>query len=152
MASITYAASPSTAQATDTFYTLKGLVPDTSATDVSTLSTVNYPPDRIPLQDAAGYDMPNPTNQIIFKNQPVSWWIAMINAGSIKYTPVSNTVNWAYVDAQSNVIHIHIDISIFMIPNRTDKVDRDTETKVTTITLQYNGVMNMTQAYSGMPF
>ena len=152
MAAITYAATPSTAQATDTFYTLKGLVADTSATDISMLSTVNYPPDRVPLQDAAGYDLPNPTNQVIFKNQPVSWWIAMINTGSIKYTPVSNTVNWAYVDAESNVIHIHIDISMFMIPNKTDKVDRNRETKVTTITLQDNGVMNMSQTFSGMPF
>ena len=150
MASITYAASPSTAQATDTFYSLKGLVADTSATDVSMLSTVNYPPDRFPLQDAAGYDLPNPTNQIIFKNQPVSWWIAMINAGSIKYTPVSNTVNWAYVDAEANSIHIHIDISMAMIPNKTDKVDRNPETKVTTVKLQDNGVMNMTQSYAGM--
>lgn len=152
MASITYTATPSTAQATDTFYTLKGLVADTSATDVSMLSAVNYPADRVPAKDAAGYDLPNPTNQIIFKNQPVSWWIAMINAGSIKYTPVSNTVNWAYNDAESNVIHIHIDISMAMIPNKTNKVDRDTETKVTTITLQDNGVMNMTQTYAGMMF
>lgn len=150
--SITYSASPSTALPTDTYYTLKGIAPEAADADIATLSTDNYPADRVPLQDAAGYNLPNPTNQIIFKNQPVSWWIDMINAGSVKYTPVSNTVNWAYIDAQSNVIHLHIDISNTMIPNKTGTVNRDTETRSTIIILQDNGVMNMKQTYTGMMF
>ena len=150
--SIVYAATPSTALPTDTYYTLKGITPDSSDSDITALSTENYPADRVPLQDAAGYNLPNPTNQIIFKNQPVSWWIDMINAERVKYTPVSNTVNWAYIDAQSNTIHLHIDISNMMIPNKTGTVNRDIEKRSTIIVLQDNGVMNMTQTYTGMMF
>jgi len=146
---ITYVATPSTASPTDTFYTLNQLTPDSSSADIATLSTDNYPADRIPLKDINGYDLPNPANQNIFKNQPVSWWIDQINAGNIKYTPVSNTVNWAFVDSDSNAIHMNVSISSYMIPNRTGNVDRDQTTQITKITLQDNGVLNLTQTYPG---
>jgi len=145
---ITYVASPSTAAQTDTYYTLKSETPEAGSASIADLSTDNYPADRVPLKDVNGYDLPNPANQVIFKNQPVSWWIAGINSGSIVYTPVSNTVNWSYAAGETQY-HILFETSSFMIPNRTDKVDRDPTTKMSTVTLKDNGVFNMTQSYQG---
>jgi hypothetical protein len=145
---ITYTATPSTAQPTDTFYTLKSLAPESADADVANLSTDNYPPDRVPAQDAAGYNLPNPANQIIFKNQPVSWWIDGLNSGSVSYTPVSNRVNWAYVDAQSNAIHMDVDITNTIIPNKTATAERNEQTHAMTMILVDNGVMNLTQTYN----
>jgi hypothetical protein len=144
---ITYTATPSTAAETETYYTLKNLTPEEGSSSIADLSTDNYPPDRIPLKDANGYDMPNPANQIIFKNQPVSWWISGINSKSIVYTPVSNTVNWSYVAGETQY-HILFETSSFMIPNRTDKVDRHPVTNMTIVTLVDNGVFNMSQTYN----
>jgi hypothetical protein len=145
---ITYVATPSTAAQTDTYYSLKQLTPEAGSSSVADLSTDNYPPDRFPLKDVNGYDMPNPANQVIFKNQPVSWWIAGINTGSIVYTPVSNTVNWSYVVGETQY-HMVTETSSFMIPNQTDSVSRDSTTKATTIVLKDNGVFNMKQSYDG---
>jgi hypothetical protein len=144
---VKYVATPSpSAAATSTYYTLKGETPDAGSASIADLSTDNYPADRVPLKDVNGYDLPNPANQVIFKNQPVSWWIDGINGGSIVYTPVSNTVNWSYVVGETQY-HMLLEMSSFMIPNRTEKVDRDPATKMTTVTLQDNGVFNMTQSY-----
>jgi hypothetical protein len=145
---ITYTASPSTAAATDTFYSLKGLTPD-AVSSIADLSPTNYPEDRFPLKDPNGYDLPNPANQVIFKNQPVSWWIEGINNGSILYTPVSNTVNWSYT-AGDIQYHMFIEISTFMIPNTTDTVTRDSETGTTTVVLKDNGIFNLSQTYMGI--
>jgi hypothetical protein len=144
---ITYIASPSTASLTDTFYSLQSLTPDAGSASLSDLSTDNYPEDRVPLKDPNGYDLPNPANQVIFKNQPVSWWIESINNGSIVYTPISNTVNWSYYDSSKNQYQILFAISSYMIPNRTGTVSRDPDTRLTTIVLQDNGVFNMTQTH-----
>jgi hypothetical protein len=144
---ITYVASPGSAQQTDTYYTLKKLSPDAGSTSIADLSTDNYPADRFPLKDPHGYDLPNPANQVIFKNQPVSWWIAGINAGSIMYTPISNTVNWSYIDG-TNKYHILMEISCFIIPDRTDTVENDSDTYMTTVVLKENGVFNMKQTYA----
>ena len=61
---------------------------------------------------------PNPTNQEIFMNQPISWWVNGLNMplNYIRYTPVSNDVNWVYASG-SNVYHIGIPISNLIIPN-----------------------------------
>jgi hypothetical protein len=146
---ITYTATPSTAALTETYYTLKKQTPDAGSSSLADLSTDNYPADRVPLTDAQGYNLPNPANQVIFKNQPVSWWIEGINSGSIVYTPVSNTVNWSYTNGTTQY-HMVIDLSLFMIPNRTGSVNRDPTTMKTTVTLQDNGVLNMSQLYAGL--
>ena len=146
---VNYTATPSTAALTDTFYSLKKQTPDAGSSSIADLSTDNYPADRVPLTDTNGYDMPNPANQVIFKKQPVSWWIEKINSGSIVYTPVSNTVNWSYTDGTHNY-HILMEISFFMIPTRTDTVTRDQTTNKTTVVLQDNGVLNMSQSYTGL--
>lgn len=145
---ITYVASPSTADQASTYYTLNSQTPGAGSSSIDDLSTDNYPADRVPLKDVNGYDLPNPANQVIFKNQPVSWWINGINSGSIVYTPVSNTVNWSYVVGETQY-HILYETSSFMIPNRTDTVDRNSTTKMTTVVLKDNGVFNMTQSYQG---
>jgi hypothetical protein len=144
---INYLATPSTAAQTETFYTLKQLSGDPGSASIADLSTDNYPTDRVPLTDPHGYDMPNPANQVIFKYQPLSWWIAGINEGSIVYTPVSNTVNWSYTDG-THQYHILIEISNFIIPNRTGSVTHDPNTWHATVVLEDNGVLNMTQNYT----
>ena len=145
---ITYTATSSTAPATATFYSLKGLNPDAGSSSLSDLSTDNYPANRVPLKDLNGYDLPNPANQIIFKNQAVSWWIEMINTGKVVYTPISNTVNWSYVDGETKY-HILFEISSFMIPNRSKTMTRDDATRVTTVVMEDNGVFSLTQSYQG---
>ena len=57
---ITYAASPSTAAQTATFYSLKQETPAAGSSSIADLSKDNYPADRVPLTDQNGYDMPNP--------------------------------------------------------------------------------------------
>ena len=144
---VSYMATPSTAAQTETFYTLKQLTPDAGSASVTDLSTDNYPADRVPLTDAHGADMPNPANQVIFKHQPVSWWIAEINAGSIVYTPISNTVNWSY-SHEKHEYHIAIEISNLILPNRTASVTPGAKMWDSTVVLEDNGVLNMTQKYS----
>jgi len=146
---ITYSATPSSSPLTATFYSLKGLTPE-EGSSLSGLSADNYPADRVPLTDINGYNMPNPKNQIIFKNQPISWWIDSINSGLIKYTPVSNTVNWSYVDGETTY-HILFETSSFMIPNRIGSVDTNQVTGVSSVVLQDNTVMNLTQTYPRIP-
>lgn len=61
---------------------------------------------------------PNPKNQEILMNQPMSWWVENLNSGAIHYFPFTNHVNWAYtVDGKK--IHIGIEISDLIIPNET---------------------------------
>jgi len=91
--------------------------------------------------------LPNPANQVFFKNQPVSWWIYGITAKKIRYTPISNTVNWSFFDS-GNEYHILYELSSFMIPARTKSVERNDETKLTTVVYEDNGIMNMTQKYT----
>jgi len=146
---IAYTASPSSSPLTETFYSLKGVTPE-EGSSLSDLSAENYPADRVPLTDINGYNMPNPRNQVIFKNQPISWWIDSINNGSIKYTPISNTVNWSYVDGETTY-HILFETSSFMIPNRTGTVTMNQETGMTSVVLQDNTVMNLTQSYPKFP-
>ena len=52
-------------------------------------------------------------------NQPMSWWLAGLNNSTIKYTPLTNRVNWSYVDATGHVFQIGLTISDLIIPNTT---------------------------------
>jgi hypothetical protein len=102
--------------ATKTLNTLTNS-PVSGSSDISTLSSVNYP--------VANDSNPNAANQLVFKNQPLSWWLASLNSGAVKYTPFSNNVNWAYVDASKNSIHISMEISNLLIPNSTKTITRN---------------------------
>ena len=99
---VTYSCTKSTKNLeTATFNAITNSTPDTVNKDISNLSIDNYPSGQIPSKDADGYLLPNAINQAIFKNQPLSWWIASLNNKSIQYRPVSNTVNWAFINSAS---------------------------------------------------
>jgi len=110
-----------------TLFSLTNVSPSGSS-DLSTLSTNNYP--------STGDSNPNADNQLVFKNQPLSWWLTSLNSGAVKYTPVSNNVNWAYYDSNNNVYHISIEISNLLIPNKTASVKRNESSRETEVTFQ----------------
>lgn len=98
---------------------------------LETLSKANYEGDNTDRSSKA-----NPDNQLVFMNQPMSWWIDSLKSGAVFYFPYSNFVNWGYKDASSNVYHIDITISDMLIPNKTKDVAKDEATKVYTITFE----------------
>ena len=118
--------------------TINGLMamPVEGSSDISTLSTNNYP--------TVNKTMPNPDNQRIFMNQPLSWWVSGLNSGTIKYTPVSNEVNWSYVNSSGNTIHISRNLSNVIIPNKSSSVRRDSSLKTLTIVFEAKHGMNRT--------
>ena len=77
---------------------------------------------------------PNAHNQLVFMNQPMSWWLANLNSGVVHYLPYSNHVNWGYKTASGNVVHIDMKISDLLIPNRSmnSSMDKDTKKQTTT--------------------
>lgn len=101
--------------ATMTFFQLSN-TDSSGSSNLSTLSTINYPV-------ANGCKL-NPENQVVFKNQPLSWWLASLNSGAVKYTPVSSDVNWVYIDEKNNSIHISMEISNLLIPNKTSHLEK----------------------------
>jgi len=113
--------------ATKTLNSLTNTVASGSS-NLSTLSTVNYP--------VANDTKANATNQLVFRNQPLSWWLASLNSGAVKYTPVSNNVNWAFIDANKNAIHISIEISNLLIPNKTANVVKNPGSMSSVITFE----------------
>jgi hypothetical protein len=94
--------------------------PDTSKT-LANLSTENY----LSGTDEARNTEPNASNQLIFMNQPMSWWLENLQSSGVYYLPYSNYVNWGYKDASGNVYHIHINVTNLLIPNYTDSTSRD---------------------------
>lgn len=98
------------------------------SSDLATLSSVNYPVN--------GDDTPNSDNQLVFKNQPLSWWLASLNSRAVKYAPVSNNVNWAFVDSKKNEIHISIEISNLLIPNKTKSVEKNPGSMSSVVTFE----------------
>lgn len=71
-------------------------------------------------------------NQLIFMNQPMSWWLNGLTTSTIRYTPLNNDVNWSYVDANEQVFHIGLSISDLIIPNTTGTCTPDFGTKIVT--------------------
>jgi len=116
-----------TGDANQTLNTLTD-TPVTGETDLSKLSTNNYP--------VADEKTPNAENQLIFMNQPLSWWVASLNSGAVKYTPYSNFVNWAYVQSPGNLVHIGMPISNLLLPNKTAGVTRTPGTMGSVITFE----------------
>lgn len=100
----------------------------TGSSDLNTLSSVNNP--------IANDPNPNSANQLVFMNQPLSWWVASLNSGAVKYTPISNQVNWSYIDSNKNIIHISIAISNLLFPNKTKSVQKDPGSMTSTITFE----------------
>lgn len=75
-------------------------------------------------------------NTPIFKNQPLSWWLASLNSGAVKYTPVSNNVNWSYFTPSGQQFHIAIEVSNLLIPNRTKASTRSANNSSLTISFE----------------
>jgi hypothetical protein len=88
-------------------------------------------PTRHTLSDLSGnFDI----NQLVFMNQPMSWWLEGLNNSKIKYTPLNNYVNWSYVDGQ--VFEIGLTISDLIIPNTTGTCTPNYDTKSVTCVSQ----------------
>jgi len=97
-----------------------------SAATLNTLTGVQNPNVSKSLADlsAVNYDVnvdqrnskPNSANQLIFMNQPMSWWLQNLNSGAVKYFPFSNHVNWAFTSSSGDV-HIDNDVSSLFIPD-----------------------------------
>jgi hypothetical protein len=120
--------SPS-ALANSSFQSVKGL--DVTSVDANNLVADNS-------------EAPYTANQEIFKNLPLSWWIEALNSDTIQYRPISNEVNWAFVKSDGNDVYIAKEITDVIIPNRTESVVRDAETKTMRLTMQDNGCLLMT--------
>ena len=148
---VTYSCTLSTKNvATATFNTITNSTPDTVNKNISNLSIDNYPSGQNPSHDQNGYLLPNATNQAIFKNQPLSWWIASLNNNSIQYRPISNTVNWAFVNSNSKDIYILYDITKIIIPNKTKSVEKNNETNIVTTTFEDNNCILMKSSRKDM--
>lgn len=104
--------------------------PDTSKS-LTDLSTENY----LSGTDESRNTEPNVSNQLIFMNQPMSWWLENLQSSGIYYFPYSNYVNWAYKDASGNVYHIHTNLTNLLIPNYTKQTTRDSSGN---FTIEYN--------------
>jgi hypothetical protein len=89
--------------------------PSTGSSDLSTLSTSVV------------------TNILVFKNQPLSWWLASLNSGAVKYTPVSNDINWSYFAPSGQKFHIPIELSNLLLPNKTKTSTRNADNSTFTI-------------------
>lgn len=92
--------------------------PDVSKT-LADLSTENFPtPDPIEPR-------PNPANQLIFMNQPISWWLDGLQNGTIVNFNYGRYVQWKYVDASGNNIYIDTYVTSRIIPDESSHIDRD---------------------------
>ena len=87
-------------------------------------------------------------NQLVFMNQPMSWWLSGLNNSTIKYTPLNNYVNWSYVGATGQVFQIGLTISDLIIPNTTGTCTPNYDTKkVSCVSLAKFG-MTKTETFS----
>jgi len=102
--------------------------PVQGSSDITTLSTVNYPNNGSPV--------PNEANQQVFMNQPLSWWISELNSGKIKYTPVSGDVNWSYTNDSGSEFHIGRSVTTLIIPDRTQSSQMDSATMTSTVVFE----------------
>jgi len=133
-----YTATLSSAASEDfTFNTITGGTPG-PVTDPSFLSTDNYP-------DTSN-SSPNPENQEIFKNLPLSWWISSINAGILKIKSINPNVKWVYVTPTSDDIHIISTITSIIIPEKIITSSTNNETGEITSILNDNNYLCMTRS------
>ena len=89
--------------------------------------------------------VPYGANQEIFMNLSLAWWVQGLNTGTVQYRPVSNEVNWAFVNSDGKDVNIAKEITDVIIPNRTASVIRDAETKTMRWTMEDNGCLAMTR-------
>jgi hypothetical protein len=109
---------------------------------LSDLSSNNYP------NSPADKSEPNANNQLVFMNQPMSWWLNSLQNASVKYTPISSYVNWSYVDSSGSVFHIGRPVSDLIIPNSIESTSRDSTTNTTTSVFKPKLGMNRTDTHT----
>ena len=102
---------------TATLNTLTGL--ENTGLGLEALSENYTEPFVNPLDPNESPIRPNPQNQKILMNQPMSWWVENLNSGAIHYYPFTNLVNWAYKLGEIE-IHIEREVSDLIIPNETE--------------------------------
>jgi len=119
-----------------------------SAATLNTLTNVQNPDVSKALIDlsAVNYEAnvnernskPSPANQLIFMNQPMSWWLENLNSGAVKYFPFSNYVNWAFTSSVGDV-HIDRDVSLLFIPDAVASTSVDSSgNRVAVFQVKYN--------------
>ena len=125
---------------TRTVNTLTNAV-SSGSSDLSSLSETNY--------TTVGDSIPNTVNQAVFKNQPLSWWVASLNSGVVKYTPVSDNVNWSYINSNTKSIHISIEISDLLIPNKSVSSARPSGSTNSVLTFESKFGINRVDTITG---
>ena len=118
--------------------------------DTATLNTLTNTPstgssDLSELSDSLD------ANTLIFKNQPLSWWLASLNSGAVKYTPISNYVNWSYFVPSGQQYHISIEVSDLLLPNKTAGITRNPANFSFTITFEPKFGLGRTDEMDMMP-
>jgi len=116
------------ANATASFQSVKGN--PTSVVDVNSLVADSVSP-------------PNEDNQLIFKNLPLSWWVSGLNSGNIQYRPLSNYVNWAFVNLDGKDVNISMEITEVIIPNNCKSMTQDSDNKISTLIMEDNNCLVM---------
>lgn len=124
--------------ATATFYSIT-VRPAEGSSDLSTLSTNNYP---------SGDTTPNQDNQHVFMNQNLSWWLSELNAGTVKYTPISNNVNWSFTNVSGSSFHIDRSVTNVIIPNKTLSASMDPKSKKSTAVFEAKNGLQRTDTYT----
>jgi hypothetical protein len=89
-------------------------------------------------------------NTLVFRNQPLSWWLESLNNGAVKYTPISNDVNWSYFTPSGQQFHIRIELSNLLIPNRSKSSTRSSDNSSFTVTFEPKFSLERTDTM-GMP-
>lgn len=121
-----------TGDATATLNTLTNVQNVDATKTLQTLSKANYESSNTNDRNVK----PNANNQLVFMNQPMSWWVSNLKTQSIHYLPYSNFVNWGYKDLSGNEYHIEITLSNLLIPNKTKNVVKDASSNMFTITFE----------------
>jgi hypothetical protein len=114
------------------------------STGTCILSTITT---SIPQTHIELANLPNRSNQDIFKVQPLQWWVDNLNAGSIIYTPYSNKVSWSYITVAGDKIHITSEITNVIFPKVVLDFQTDSITRNATATFVNNGYMSLKSTY-----
>jgi len=117
---------------TVTLNVLTNVAPPAVPKTLKDLSKLNYPAGETNDRNLR----PNADNQLVFMNQPMSWWVSNLKSESVHYLPYSNFVNWGYKDASGDEYHIDISLSNLLIPNKTKDVSKDVSSNLFTITFE----------------
>jgi hypothetical protein len=75
----------------------------------------------------------NLTNQEVFMNQPMFWWVTQLSSKAIKYRPISNNVNWIYTSSAGQVYNINKSVTDILLPSKTESSSMNPDTRLVAI-------------------